>query len=180
MRLKKYLFGIISITVIVSCITSDPNTNDSGTDELVSLEVADPIQKSETEFSDVIYVPIYSDVYIDSNNQNSLLAATLSIRNTSYTDSLFISAIDYFNTDGSLVRSYVENQISLRPMATINYVIEREDDTGGAGANFIVKISSKSKDTKPIIQAVMVGQNGNKGFAFTTDGYSINKQKNRR
>ncbi|WP_436517288.1 DUF3124 domain-containing protein [Ekhidna sp. To15] len=173
MKLRKYLFSLIIAVIMISCTTSDPNTDASGTDELASLEVADPIQKSETEFTDVIYVPIYSDIYIDSNNQNSLLAATLSIRNTSYTDSLFISAIDYFNTDGSLVRSYVENQISLRPMATINYVIEREDDTGGSGANFIVKLSAKAKDVEPIVQAVMIGQNGNKGFAFTTDGYSI-------
>ena len=58
-------------------------------------------------------------------------------------------------------------------MATINYVIEREDDTGGSGANFIVKLSAKNEDVKPLIQAVMIGQYGNKGFAFSTDGYSI-------
>ena len=58
-------------------------------------------------------------------------------------------------------------------MATVNYVIEREDDSGGSGANFIVKLSAKSEKVKPIIQAVMIGHVGNKGFAFSTDGYSI-------
>ncbi len=173
MKLRELILGISYLIIFVSCTKTNPNTDETGADELASLEVSDPIEKSETEYSDVIYVPIYSDIYIDVNNQNSLLAATLSIRNTSYSDSLFISTIDYFNTDGSLVRSYVENQISLRPMATINYVIEREDDTGGSGANFIVRLSAKNANVKPIVQAVMVGQNGNKGFSFTTDGYSI-------
>lgn len=171
--MKSQLLIISLILTVNSCTQSDPNTNESGTDELTSLEVSEPILKSETEYSDIIYVPIYSDIYIDANNQSSLLAATLSIRNTSFTDSLFITSIEYFNTDGNMVRSYIENQISLKPMATVNYVVEREDDTGGAGANFVVMLSSKSKNFKPIIQAIMIGQNGNKGFAFSTDGYSI-------
>ncbi len=173
MKLKSLLLVTFLILTITSCTKSDPNADESGTDELTSLQVSDPILKSETEYSDIIYVPIYSDIYIDANNQNSLLAATLSIRNTSYIDSLFITSIEYFNTDGTMVRSYIENQISLKPMATINYVVEREDNTGGSGANFVVKLSSKSKSIKPIIQAIMLGQNGNKGFAFSTDGYSI-------
>ncbi len=160
--------------VIASCARENPNIDEStGADELTSLEVETPISKSEMEYSDIIYVPIYSDIYFDANNQESLLAATLSIRNTSETDSLFISKIDYFNTEGELVRSYLQNQISVNPMATINYVIEREDSSGGSGANFIVRLSAKNKNIKPLIQAIMVGQNGNKGFAFSTDGYSI-------
>ncbi|MEQ9008954.1 MAG: DUF3124 domain-containing protein [Ekhidna sp.] len=152
----------------------DPNVNEeTGADELTALEVDNPIKKLEMEYEDVIYVPIYSDIYFDANNQKTLLAATLSIRNTSSTDSIFISKIDYFNTTGDLVRTYLTNQISLPPMATINYVIEREDDAGGSGANFIVKLSAKSTNVRPLIQAVMVGQNGNKGFAFSTDGYSL-------
>lgn len=164
---------VLLILLINSCAQSDPNINEKGTDELERLEVDQPISRAEMQYDDILYVPIYSDIYLDANNQNTLLTATLSIRNTSFTDSLFISSIEYFNTNGDLVRSYIENQISLRPMATVNYVIEREDDTGGSGANFIVKLSAKNPDIKPLIQAIMIGQNGNKGFAFSTDGYSI-------
>ena len=175
MNMSRTTFLSLSLFIsLVSCVKPDPNVNkDTGADELTSLEMEDPISKLEMVYKDLIYVPIYSDIYIDAINQEALLAATLSIRNTSYTDSIFISKIDYFNTNGELVRSYVENQISLSPMATINYVIEREDDTGGSGANFIVELSAKNPDVKPLIQAVMIGQNGNKGFAFSTDGYSI-------
>jgi len=134
------------------------------------------IDRTKMSFQDTLYVPIYSDIYVDQRNQNTLLAATLSIRNTSYVDSLIISKIEYFNTTGDLVRSYVENSISIPPMATINYVVEKDDDTGGPGANFIVVVNSRNREVNPLIQAVMIGESGNKGFAFTTNGHSIKKK----
>jgi len=158
----------------VSCVDPNPNIDQSGQDELKSHEVSRQITKGEMAFEKIIYVPIYSDIYVNQQNQRTLLAATLSIRNTSYNDSLFVTKIDYFNTTGDLVRSYLDKPISLPPMGTINYVIERDDDTGGPGANFIVSISAKNEYIKPLIQAVMIGESGNKGFAFSTDGYSIN------
>jgi len=160
-----------------SCEQSNPNVDKTGEDELKALEIDRIISMDDQIFHDIIYVPIYSDIYVDQQNQTSLLAATLSIRNTSYGDSLFISKIDYFNTEGTLVRRYIDRTISIPPMGTVNYVIEKDDDTGGPGANFIVDISSQNIDCKPLIQAVMIGQTGNKGFAFSTDGYSVKKKK---
>lgn len=170
------LLPVIGICfLLISCLNTDPNMDETtGTDELEALEVKQPLDKSDSEYYETFYVPIYSDIYLDETNQNALLAATLSIRNTSSTDSIFISKIDYFNTNGDLVRNYINNQISLKPMATVNYVIERDDISGGSGANFIVKIRSKNANIKPLVQAVMIGQNGNKGFAFSTDGYLTN------
>lgn len=168
--------AVCTIVFLFSCGSPDPNLDKKGEDELKALEIERTIGEEEQIFQDIVYVPIYSDIYADQQNQKVLLAATLSIRNTSYSDSLFISKIDYFNTQGELVRSYVKNLISLPPMATVNYVIEKEDDTGGTGANFIVELNSKSKDVKPLIQAIMVGHTGNKGFSFSTDGYSIKKK----
>lgn len=174
--MKKTLAPIIlaAITLLAACQNFNPNLdNKTGKDELEALEIDHKITKEEQVYQDIIYIPIYSDIYVDQQYQNSLISATLSIRNTSYLDSLFITRIEYFNTEGDKVRSYIDNAISLKPMATVNYVIEKDDDTGGAGANFIVEISSPSKKVKPLIQAVMIGSVGNKGFAFTTNGQSI-------
>lgn len=171
--MKKIIIGIYASLLIFSCQSKDPNLNRQGQDELKSHEIHRELDKDEIDFTDLVYVPIYSDIYIDQQNQQSLLAATLSIRNTSFNDSLFVSKINYYNTDGLKVRSFIDNPISLPPMATINYVIERDDDSGGPGANFIVEINSRNPKMKPLIQAIMIGQNGNKGFSFSTDGYSI-------
>ena len=110
MKVIKNITILLSFILIsTSCIEKGPNKNAEGQDELKSLEIEVPIIKSDMHYNDLIYVPIYSDIYFDEANQKNLLAATLSIRNTSYTDSLFISKIDYFNTDGELVKSYINN-----------------------------------------------------------------------
>jgi hypothetical protein len=171
--MKTYLMLLVPLFVLIfGCASPDPNSTKSGEDELKSLELDRALSKNDRKFEDVLYVPIYSDIYIDKVIQSSLLSATLSIRNTSLNDSLFVTKIDYYNTEGDLVKAFINQPIGLAPMATVNYVVEKEDTSGGPGANFIVKLNSNNK-IKPLIQAVMIGENGNKGFAFSTDGYSI-------
>ena len=172
--MKSIYFSVLflAIILIVSCASPDPNLDSTGTDEFESLEIDHKINFSKMNYQDTIYVPIYSDIYIDEQNQKTLLAATLSIRNTSYNDSLFVSKIDYFNTEGVLVRSYIKHAIGLPPMGTVDYVIEKDDDTGGRGANFIVCLSAEEY-LNPLVQAVMIGKFSNKSFAFSTDGYSV-------
>ena len=103
-----------------------------------------------------------------------MLTATLSIRNTSEKDSLFLSRVDYFNTKGNLVRSYLDSDIFLNPLETIDYVIEERDTLGGSGANFIVEWYGK-KHLTPVIQSVMVGGLANRIFSFTTEGSPVNE-----
>jgi hypothetical protein len=176
-KIIKMLTIVLILFSVNSCLNNDPNINLKGKDELKSLELDHKIDKVQMHYNDLIYIPIYSDIYVNRQNQRSLLAATLSIRNSSYSDSLFVSKIDYFNTDGILVRSFIDNPISLPPMATVNYVIEKEDEAGGSGANFIVALSARNKNVKPVIQAIMIGgTGGNQLFSFSTDGYSIKEQ----
>lgn len=161
------------LSLTISCSHENPNVDKEGEDQFKSLEVKGQLDKKSINYSDTLYVPIYSDIYMDAQNQNSLLSATLSIRNTSFNDSLFITVIDYYNTTGDKVKSFIENTINVPPMATVNYVIEKDDDTGGPGANFIIVMNAKSSEIKPLVQAVMLGNLGNKSFAFCTDAYSI-------
>jgi len=171
----RFFKGVIVtiILIMLACASPDPNETTSGENELNAHRLNRELQESDRTYEDVIYVPIYSDIYVDQANQTSLLAATLSIRNTSFNDSLFVETIDYYDTAGDLVRSYLEQPIVLSPMSTVNYVIEREDVSGGPGANFIVELSSDNANSKPILQAVMIGRSANRGFSFLTDGYSI-------
>lgn len=174
----KYFFKIFVLSVFAfgftSCIKEDPNVNKKGKDELKAHVLKYPIDTAKMQYNDIIYVPIYSDIYVTEQNQKSLLAATLSIRNTSLTDSLFISKIDYYSTDGRLLKHFIKGPISLNPQGTINYVVEKEDDTGGSGANFVVTLSAKDASINPLIQSIMIGENGkNQDFAFTAEGVSI-------
>ncbi|MBK8504789.1 MAG: DUF3124 domain-containing protein [Saprospiraceae bacterium] len=179
MKLPTFIFLWANI-FFSACGNQNPNLDKTGEDQLKSLELDHQINKNDMVYQDLIYVPIYSGIYVDLQNPNCLLAATLSIRNTSYHDSLFISQIDYFNTAGELVKSYIDNPISLPPMATVNYVVERDDDTGGQGANFIVALSSGNLTVRPVIQAIMIGHCSNNTISFSTDGYSIKNNKPRK
>lgn len=167
--------SLLALLTLLSCEPLSPNVNEGGVDQLKSLEVDQQVKSNEMAYQDVVYVPIYSDIYIDAQNPKSLLAATLSVRNTSLEDSLFISKIDYYNTDGDLVKRFIDKQISLPPMATLNYVVERDDDTGGPGANFIVALSARNNTVRPLVQAVMIGDHSNKGFSFSTNGHSLRR-----
>ncbi|KKN98350.1 hypothetical protein LCGC14_0148840 [marine sediment metagenome] len=159
------------VTTIVSC-------KEKSTEE-IPVEVLDNHtldRKANAVFIDSlvrqVYVPIYSDIYNQTRDSRTLLTATLSIRNTSLKDSLFVSKIDYYNTEGDLVRSYIDSPIYLTPMESIDYVIEQQDTSGGSGANFMINWYSK-KHLNPLFQAVMVGGLGAQAFSFTTEGIEV-------
>lgn len=162
----------LSCFSILSCGIPNPNINKQGEDIIEShLSFTD---KSEQNYIDTVYIPIYSDIYSESRLKSTLLTATLSIRSTSLTDTTFINKIDYYNTQGDLVKSFIEQTLVLEPMQSIDYVIDRDDNTGGVGANFLVTWGAKTH-TNPIFQAVMVGRSGQHGMAFMTNGISIKR-----
>jgi hypothetical protein len=124
------------------------------------------------DINQTAYVPIYSEIYNRTKDTKVLLTATLSIRNTSETDTLFLGRVDYFNSEGALVRQYLEQSIYLKPLETVDYVIEEKDDVGGAGANFLIDWYA-NKPINPLFQAVMMGAVSNQAFSFTTEGINV-------
>lgn len=119
-----------------------------------------------------IYVPIYSHVYT-GEGRRMLLAGTLGIRNTDDRHSLTISAIDYFDTRGERVRSELSEPLVLPPLGTHDVFVPRSDDTGGAGANFIVEWVADEPTTAPIVEAVMVAREGSGLAAFVRPGVVV-------
>lgn len=174
-KLKTVLHSICLLVIVVTTIVS---CKEKSTEE-IPVEVLDnhTLDRKANAISidslvRQIYVPIYSDIYNQTRDSRTLLTATLSIRNTSLKDSLFVSKIDYYNTEGDLVRSYIDSPIYLTPMESIDYVIEQQDTSGGSGANFMIDWYSK-KQLNPLFQAVMVGGLGAQAFSFTTEGIEV-------
>lgn len=58
-------------------------------------------------------------------------------------------------------------------MASIDYVVNLEDMTGGNGAKFLVNVATKDKTNEPIIQAIMTNTLGNSNLCFLTQGYIV-------
>ncbi len=119
-----------------------------------------------------IYVPVYSHIFL-SEDRYAKLSITLSIRNTDASKDLYVNSVDYYNTEGTLVRQYISRPHVLKPLATVEYYVSLEDMSGGSGANFVVNIASKNKTALPIIQAVMLNLGRYSNLAFITQGKVI-------
>jgi hypothetical protein len=116
----------------------------------------------------VLYVPLYSHIFHGTEHREFDLTATLSIRNTSPTTAISIRVVDYFDSRGALLKSYLDGTRVLGPLASTYLVIEERDRSGGVGANFMVEWRSDLLTTPPVIEAVMIGTGGGQGISFTS------------
>ena len=89
------------------------------------------------------------------------------------TEKVFIRTVDYFDTSGKFVKKYVDNLIRIKPLETIEFLVETRDTSGGSGAKFIVEWFATERIDQPIIEAVMVGATGIQGICFTRSGRNI-------
>jgi hypothetical protein len=120
-----------------------------------------------------VYVPIYSHIYHGNNEKPIDLAATLSQRNTDPKHDITIISADYFDSEGNLLKKYVENPLKLKRLTTIRYVIKSSDKKGGSGAKFIVRWESKETVNSPVIETIMISTASSLGISFISRGQAI-------
>ncbi len=120
-----------------------------------------------------VYVPVYSNVYSGPKKNPYQLATMLSIRNVDPVAGFKVTAIDYFDNDGRLIRRYQNTPLAIGPLGSHHVYIEEKDTSGGFGANFIVRWSTEKLINAPIIECVMIGATGGQGFSFISPGQEI-------
>ncbi|MBL7967472.1 MAG: DUF3124 domain-containing protein [Prolixibacteraceae bacterium] len=161
-------FLVVILIVFISCSKSKvPETKHHSDYHFTSVERAALPQQ------EMVYIPIYSDIYYVDSKHTFSLTATLSIRNTSFKDSIYVFSIDYYNSGGQKVRRYNESTLLVKPMESVEFVVENKDDTGGVGANFVVEWGAKLGAQKPFFQGIMIGTTGQQGISFTTEGIVV-------
>lgn len=119
-----------------------------------------------------VYVPIYSDIYLMDGSKTQQLTATLSVRNISFKDSIYITSVNYYGSQGELVKKYTEQKILVKPMSSIEFVVEQAESKGGPGANFVVNWGAVRSINNPLIQAV-INNNSHASVSFITYGIVI-------
>lgn len=117
-----------------------------------------------------IYVPAYSHIYSGSRERPFLLTITLSIRNIDPTHRIKITTVDYFATQGKLLKGFLEKPITLNQLESIRYIIPERDESGGSGANFIVKWKSDKLVNPPVVETIMIGTQSQQGISFSSRG----------
>jgi hypothetical protein len=131
------------------------------------------ISKRSLPIHQAAYVPVYSHIYYDGGRPY-LLESMLSIRNVDPKRPVYVSAVEYYDTNGKLSRELIDRLIVLGPLQTVDFLIERRDVAGGSGANFIVEWHASTHDTHaPLIEAVMVGRSGTNAISFVRRGESL-------
>ena len=121
-----------------------------------------------------IFVPLYSHIYADERYKDKpfALTATLSIRNTDRRNSIILESVDYYDSEGNLLRNYLERPTALAPLVSVRYIV-RESDKGGSGAKFLVRWKSKKPVSAPIVESVMIGTKMQQGISFISQGRVI-------
>lgn len=174
---SRLLLSLIFFALVCGCVPLDkPYINSPEGQKLIRRNTIG--KQVPSAYRDTIYVPIYSDIYNESKDVKFNLTATLSIRNTSLSDSIYIQDIDYYDSEGSFVRGYIheDSTLFLGAMQSIEYVIEENDTEGGTGANFIINWGANAAGLRPMFQGVMISTNGQQGISFSTEGISISKK----
>ena len=121
----------------------------------------------------LLYVPVYSHIYIGDKERPFNLAVTLSVRNIDPRQGLRLTRVDYFNTEGVLIRHYLSKPLELGPLGSTRYVIQEKDTEGGSGANFLVRWESASAMNPPVVESVMIGAQSGQGISFTSQAREI-------
>lgn len=114
------------------------------------------------------YLSVYSQIYSFSQHKTYNLTAMVSLRNTSMKDTIFLTNADYYDTHGTLLKSFVKNPVYLAPLETLEIVIDESDISGGTGSNFIFDWKIPYNCPEPIFEAVMTSTAGQQGLSFVT------------
>ncbi len=120
-----------------------------------------------------VYVPVYSSIHWGGMKTVTELSATASIRNTDVDEKLVLVSVTYYDSLGKVIHEYLDDVMELDPMSTVEFVIDRSDTRGGNGANFIVHWGSRGPIAEPVMESVMLGQAGNAGISFVSQGRPI-------
>ena len=140
---------------------------------VISLQAGE--QQPATSKGQTVYVPAYSHIYHGNRESPLLLTITLSIRNISPSRSLTVTAVDYYDSQGSVVKKYIAKPFILGPLSTERFVVPQNDEAGGSGANFIVSWHAAEALSPPIIETIMIGSQNQLGISFTSRGEAIHK-----
>ena len=125
-----------------------------------------------------LYLPIYSVIqYGDLDRSGAArelpVSSLVSIHNTDLDKPIRLIAARYYATDGKFLRNFVPSPRVLKPMETVEFLVERRDVVGGSGANFVIQWDAAVAVSPPLVQALHVELQTNRAIVFTTDAVLI-------
>ena len=133
-----------------------------------SLPALAELSKGQT-----LYVPCYSHIYHGVKTRPFDLTITLVVRNTDPKRPMRLTGVDYYGSDGKLLKRYLGAETVLPPLSTREFTVEQNDSSGGAGASFLVRWRSDATMNEPVVESVMIGTANSQGISFSSRGVVI-------
>ena len=168
----RYFFLIISFLTLTACTENKHEKIKKRSHPSHAYNYVD-IDTSSLQYLETDYVPIYSDIYYSNGTKRYPLTATISIRNISFIDSAYLLSAVYYDSYGNRLKDYVDSTFLISPLESIEFVVEAEEDIGGAGANFIIEWGATNCSNQLFIQSIMIGTYEQQGISFTSEAKVI-------
>jgi hypothetical protein len=168
--MKRYILIFLCFYSFFSCEEAKESTNINPINwknRAVKLMETDSLEKGQS------YLSVYSEIYSITEHRTINLTVTVSLRNVSSIHEVYLLKADYYNTKGDLIRTYFDEPIALKPLETIEIIIDEKDKHGGSGANFVFDWALNDNDHEPLFEAVMISTSGQQGISFTTKGVKL-------
>jgi len=169
------LFWFISVSLLVLSTGCKPQ-NDSAT----SIPF-DTFPESSVRLSDLdvvsgqtIYIPAYSEMFI-MRDRTMDLAVTLAIHNTDFEYPIILTSVRYYDSQGQLLREYLTEPRQLGPLASTEFFVDGDEQSGGLGTNFIVEWVAEQPVFEPIVEAIMLNTDNTQGISLTSPGRVISQ-----
>jgi hypothetical protein len=142
---------------------------------LFTVVVASSPRAGSEELSkgQTVYVSVYSNIFTAPRGIPFSLEATLIIRNTDMTNSLKVTTADFYDTEGKIIKKFLDSPMVLQPLETKYIYLPEKGVAGGLGANFIVRWSAERAINAPIVECLMIGARSSQGISFISPGKVI-------
>ncbi|MDO9633057.1 MAG: DUF3124 domain-containing protein [Humidesulfovibrio sp.] len=137
------------------------------------LLLAASIGLAEMSKGQTQYVPCSSHIFHGPKTRQLDLTVTLVVRNIDTKRPFSLSSVDYYGSDGQLVRRYLAAPVTVQPLSAREFVVDEKDMAGGVGASFLVRWKSGADVNAPVVEAVMIGSSNGLGISYINRGVSI-------
>lgn len=115
-----------------------------------------------------LYLPIATSFITD--DYSFPVNATIVIHNTDPDHAINIVKMDFYNTSGKLVETFLQQPLKLNP-STGTRIHVKNSLTGeeGTAAHFVIQWQAETKVVEPLVRGLLMGARGTRGYSFSTE-----------
>ncbi|MHC1701560.1 MAG: DUF3124 domain-containing protein [Humidesulfovibrio sp.] len=128
---------------------------------------------AEMSTGQTLYVPCSSHTYHGPKTRQVDLTVTLVVRNADTRNPITLNSVDYYGTNGKLLRRYLARPTVIEPLSAQEFMVEQNDTVGGAGASFLLRWRAAKLVNEPVVEAVMIGSSSGLGISFVSHGVTV-------